>query len=517
MLKVFLGYVVSVVVLLSSAWVVYPTYAASATVLITNIQAGAIGAATQEFIVIYNNSPEEIEITGWCLENKKDLTIACFIDSDAQSIFLPAGKYAIAASSSFMETTPIGSVTTIYDPISQSSGSITGSSDVITLVNSSGETVDTHSWTTSLSGGNQLERHRVEMPTDQESEAVPIDMPIIYQDTNMPDDWSVMPSFLPPPDQTRREDLSLVDICESIDGLQITVPPGMEIDETGACAKIIAKRLVITELLPNATGSDTGHEFIELFNPNDVVVELTSYRLLVGLAYEKSYEFPAATTIPARAYVSFSNSAIPFTLLNTTSRVALALNDGTIVSEVPVYVSPKADESWALIGDNWAYTNRPTPNLTNVPMSKVEVFAPKNSSTLKPCADNQYRSLETNRCRLVVPQSTKPKPCNSDQERNPDTGRCRLVAVSATPAPCKEGQARNSETNRCRTVVKMATADYGVLGAETKTNGNWYVLAAIVGLLLAALGYAVWEWRIELGKLFGKITTYLRRLARLNK
>ena len=529
MVKIILWYVVSVVALLSSAWVVCPAYATSATVLITHIQAGASGAATQEFIVIYNASLEDVEITGWCLENKKDAIVACFDDPDGWLVFLPAGKYAVAASSSFAATVPVGSVTTVYDPASQNSGSITGSSDTITLLDRDKGIVDDYSWMAPLAGGDQLERRQSDALVNQgEEEPLVIDepdepeeqgepAPAVYQDTDAPEDWSVVSSYLPPVNQVRREDPGLVDMCESLEGMQVTVPLGMEIDELGVCVERVVMQLVVSELLPNASGSDIGHEFIEIYNPNDVAVALAPYRLLVGPAYEKSYEFPAGAAIAAGAYISFSNSAIPFTLLNTTSRLALALEDGTVLSEVPAYDTPKDDESWALIGDDWIYTNSPTPNSANTASQEVTAPEATSGSTLKPCADNQYRSSETNRCRLIATQSTQPKPCNADQERNAETNRCRKIVTATAPKPCKEGQERNLTTNRCRTVVKMTTVDYGVLGAETKTGGNWYVLAAIGGVLLVALGYAVWEWHIELAGFFKKVTTRLQRLARPGK
>jgi len=146
MLKVFLGFVVSVVVLLASAYVPsvgHRAYATSATVLITEIQAGATGAATKEFIVIYNNSPDEVDISGWCLTNKSNVTIVCFAAPSAgQALYLPGYKHAVAASTALSSTLLPGTVTSAYIPTSQSSGSITGSSDTISLIDHTG----TSSW-----------------------------------------------------------------------------------------------------------------------------------------------------------------------------------------------------------------------------------------------------------------------------------------------------------------------------------------------------------------------------------
>lgn len=464
MLKVFLGFVVSVVVLLSSAYVpvdIPRAYAASASVIITHIQAGAVGAATKEFIRIYNNSSEPVDIAGWCLTNKNERVIACFDATEiGQALFLPAYQYGIAMSDVFESDVLNDSVVVEYAPLNQSSGSITGSSDTISLVDPTGEVVDSHAWTIPLDAGMQYQRSGEGNP-------------IIYSDTDS--------------------------------AIVVTLP------------------LEISEMLPNAIGSDDDREFIELYNPNDAIVFLAGYILYVGLDDGTAYLFPEGASMQPFGYLSFSNTEIPFTLLNSASKVRLALGDETI-GQSPTYVNPKEGQSWAIIDDQWQYTSRPTPGSENLSSDKVVLVTvpkleTKVSTDPKPCADNQYRSLETGRCRLTASSVDNTiTPCKDNQYRSEETNRCRNIVVTTLPEPCKEGQERNPETNRCRTVTKMSKVDYGVLGASTKSsNGNWYALATVAGVLLLAIAYAVWEWHDELGKFFRKVAKQVTKLARLHK
>jgi len=532
MLKMFLGFVVSVVVLLSSAYVPLlgaRAYAVSATVLITQIQAGGVGAATQEFIVLYNNGTEEVDLSGWCLTNKSSATIACFSPPGVgHETYLPAYKHAVIASAPFAITQPVGTVTLTYTPISQSSGSITGGSDTVSLIDHLGNVVDRHTWTTSLSSGMQFERHGTGAPT-------------VYQDTDGAADWSVTVSGVLPVDETEI-DTTATDSCPNIDGVQSSVPADKELSQTGECVDRIVLLLELTELLPNAVGTDMGQEFIELFNPNDVSVEMKDYVLLVGQNYENTYAFPVDVTILPHKYIRFTNTDIPYGLLNSSSRVAIALAaNGTILGEVPVYTDPPEGQSWALINDVWQYTNQPTPGLENLAMDEGLLDA--KSSTQQPCALNQYRSLETNRCRLlssnmgiitpckdgqyrseetnrcrnIATDAKTVTSCDEDEERNVETNRCRKIVAASVPAPCKAGQERNPDTNRCRTVTKMPNASYGVLGAKTDGGGNLYVVAAVAGVLLLALGYAIWEWHDEIGKFSRKHYRRMIRFARLSK
>ena len=528
MLKAFLGILVSVVVLLSSACVFSPAHAASATVIISQIQAGGAGAATQEFVAIYNNSATEIDITNWCLTNKTNIVFACFTAGPSQLRYLPPHSYAVAGSTPLV--TALASArffTTTYMPLSQSSGSMTGGSDTISLINHAGSVVDHYAWTASLAGGSQLERH---VMADG----------LTYVDTDTAADWSVATSTHIPQEGTVLETV-VIDLCVNIAGDQTTIPDGMVVDIDKVCRQRVITKIVITELLPNAVGSDEGNEFIEIYNPNDDAIDLAGYMLWVGPKLDVSYDFPASTIIPPHTYVSFSNNDIAFNLLNSSSHIRVTTEDGIVVSEVPVYLDPKDGASWALIGDIWQYTKLPTPASKNVllvaddeeertstptPCAINQYRNPDTGrcrllatagSVVTPCKDGQYRSEETNRCRNIAADTKTPTPCDVGEERNAETGRCRKIAASSTPAPCKEGQERNPDTNRCRTITNMPSADYAVLGAKTDNGGSWYAWIAIGGIVVLALGYAIWEWHVEIGKFVRRMLNRVPLFARLRK
>ena len=508
----FLGILVSVVVLLSGVYVPFISnaHATSTDVVITQIQAGGVGAPTQEFIVIYNNSPLEVDISGWCLTNKNGVTIVCFTSQSEQPLYIPGYKHAVAASN----TLPINLATIRYEPINQTSGSMTGSADKISLINRVGGLVDQYTWTSPITGGMHATRNLEQI------------RPLIYQDTGNDLDWTIVVTMTVPKDEMQ-SDQPETDVCPNIDGMQSMVPPESYLSELGECLEQVVAGLDITEVLPNAPGSDAGQEFIEIYNPNEYPVDLSGYRLRIGLSYENEYMFPAGTVIESRSYKSFSNTDIPYSLLNTSSQVMIIHDSGKFVGEAPAYQDPKDGQSWALIDGIWRYVATPTPGLTNVAAGSenvAEIEKPEiipqscavnqyrspetnrcrlissSTTTSTACKDGQYRSEETNRCRNIATDAKVITPCEVDEERNAETNRCRKIVAASQPSQCKEGQERNPDTNRCRTVTKMPNADYGVLGAETKSNGSWYILAAVGGVLLIAIGYAVWEWRDEIGK-----------------
>ncbi len=323
------------------------------------------------------------------------------------------------------------------------------------------------------------------------------------------------------------------DACQNLVGVQAVLPGGYKLTSDGLCMLDLLP-ITVTELLANPSGSDTGNEFIELYNPNETAIDLGLYRLQIGADAAKRYTFPEGSSIEAKSYKKLSGSDISFVLVNTSSQVAVLSADGTVLDESQPYSDPKDDLAWALIDGTWQYTNQLTPGQANAAMlieadevvtatSNLQACAANQyrnsetgrcrliviaSSSLLPCKDGQYRSEETNRCRSIATDAATPAPCNANQERNPDTGRCRLIASADTaPAACKEGQERNPDTNRCRNIVKIVAADYPVEPIATNSGGNigWF---AVGGVGFLALGYGGWEWRMEIVQLFQKLRQF---------
>ena len=505
--RLFLGLIV-----LASSACVTPTHASSANqVIITHVQASGSSGARAEFIALYNNSAVDAPITNWCLVNKANVAFACIGSQGDRLVSLPAYSSAVVASSEYAQTSglPADAFTQVYEVTNQSSGSIVGSADTITLVDENDEVIDSHSWSSAAASGRIFQRVRL------------VEMPVIYASTGGASDWSVGVLTSLPENQVVYHEPSILNPPDPIDpegpdtpgeGEGGTTGPG-----TGANPAEPLEDLYITEVLPNPEGSDSGGEFIEIYNPNAVDVALNGYTLRVGPGLEKSYAFLPNTVIAAGGYLAITNSDVRFTLLNTASKVQL-FKGGRAVDPTVSYDSPKEGQSWAVFEElGWAYTWSVTPSAPNSLLSipLVDSTTPALPAVQKPCAANQYRSPETGRCRLLSSATTgTPAPCAADQVRNVETGRCRKVQQAAAPAACKEGQERNIETGRCRAIKKMLSADYSVDTAATRAAEQgvaWYYWFAIAAIVVAILAYGVWEWREELSRLASAIRQKVAR------
>lgn len=294
---------------------------------------------------------------------------------------------------------------------------------------------------------------------------------------------------------------------------QLSDSSGNDPSPHGGCSS-----LMLTEILPNATGIDAGKEFIEVHNFGDQAINLAGCELRLG---SQSYVLPQEW-LTAGAYQAFYDSQSGLVLPNTTGQtIYLTSAQG----EQPVlYPDGLADDmAWAFIDGSWQVTTTATPGASNQlslapPKISVVPETPKacepgkernletgrcrtipNQASDQGCPAGQARNPATNRCRMTGTGGTIRTPCRPDQERSPETNRCRAVLAAGTaPKSCPAGQARNAETNRCRKVVSAANNLASVTdmpGESPMSNYRGWIVASI---LIAAAGYGLYEWRHDL-------------------
>lgn len=512
--------------------------ATSSDVLIVRAQASGMVTNTgdQEAVEIKNISTATLDVTNWCISNVTR-EIGCIIPPDNQTKLL-----INPGSSVLFMTIPLEQYIQtnlnnagyrkdfelLKDTVNLTSGTLQ-------LLNGSKQVVDELRWGSDTGAAPKLENGKMLQRKDNnDTDNSGVDFEKIATDVGLYQYGGLS------------EEVIVTDQCPNIIGLQAEVPVGYVKDGQGDCysdmclnidslqkeippvyyrlgSDCFPYTLNITELLPNVGGSDTGGEFIELYNPNDVVLDISHYYLQLGPTYSKSYSLPSMSIAP-KQYVAISDASSGITLPNTIANVRLYAIYGERIDETASYETPKDDESWALIDGLWQYTNQPTPAAVNISRSANEenlieeetvVDCPvgkyRNPETnrcktietvdsIKPCAADQVRNSETNRCRSIFSSNTSGlTPCKQGQERSPETNRCRSIAMASSAAlkPCAPGQERNLETNRCR--KKVAESNVGKIvedgTSQASKPSDSFLLA---GVAVAGFGgYALWEWRTE--------------------
>lgn len=503
-LGVGLASVLSVLVLSSNASAISPN------VVIAQIQTGGATAATQEFISMYNNSSAAVDVTNWCLvysssSDATQTTIGCLGSIDTE-VDMSAHSYITAATSKYVVANPG------FTPTITVSSGLASAGGHIKLLDANKNEVDRLGYGTAT---NPETTAAVAPGPGRTLERLDPNFPILKETDNNAADFAV-------------------DICQNIEGVQAIIPPGYENADGLGCTLIPALEdatLLITELLPNAVSTDTGNEFIEVYNPNARAVNLKNYRLELGPSFTKSFVLPDQL-LASGGYASFSDTQTGIVLPNTSATLRLIAPAGNIVDMTATYDAPTDNMAWAIIGETWQYTNQPTPGAANLVSIEPGVGGGTDSpdelepcpagkfrnpdtnrckniedgeGSLTPCAADQVRNPETNRCRSVLTTGSNLTPCQPGQERNPETNRCRATAstASATLKPCAANQERNPETNRCRNKASSVAAGKvkDIAAEQIGGSHNGWLLTG--GVVAAAAGYGVWEWRSEVAA-FGR-------------
>jgi hypothetical protein len=449
------------------------------SVLVYQVQTGAPASSSQEFISLYNITPEPIDITGWCMvySSASDATqsqLSCLTPPNGQTKFwLDGHRSLLMASSEFIQANPDISIDLTFK------SGIAATSGHVKLLNSHKEVVDLVGWGTATKpegtatiahvAGKALQRLNID------------DLKLQDTDNNAADFYQT--NLVAPLTGLYEE---YIEQSSEINGLQIT------------------------EILPDAVGADAGKEFIEIYNPNSGPVSLENYILQLGPGYSKSYSLPDIIIEPLN-FMALYDDKTKISLPNTSGSVRLLDYHGNILSTTDSYQNPGEGLALALSDEAWQLTYQPTPGSKNVILSSKpcpagQVRSPDSgrcrktlsvvANSLKSCKPGQIRSLETNRCRSITSKIGTKAACKSDQFRNPETGRCKKAASSTGPKPCPAGQQRNKETNRCRK-IQPAVSKNEIKDIESPlvtSNFKWWLAGASA---VGSVGYGAYEWRRE--------------------
>lgn len=476
-------------------------------IVIAQIQVGVSGNAKDEYVALYNNGDEDVDITGWCVRNRNLVDFACFTGGDTDYI-LQAHAF-IAVSSQLRTDTQTMQI--VFQSCAANSGCIVASSDAVRLVDKDKQVIDTLEWSSQPSGSYAIERQ-----------------------------WDVTKTATLAVWVWRKQLIYygyIVEPVECFDGTIVLDESSCSTLETVPCDGIMI----------NEIAANTDKQFVELYNPTDASLPLTGCRLQTNRSKTVVYTFGEGISLQSKEYVVVYIEDTLLTLTKTAKGiVSLVSLDGVVEADSVSYANLASMTSWAIFDDGWKQTYTPTPgavnsyaqyavcddgyyrNLTTGRCNKIieaTVLSDcgegreRNPMTgrcrnvptakeLSPCREGQYRNEETNRCRSILLAVSTLKPCADDQFRNPATNRCKKIASSddVALADCGEGRERNPMTNRCRNVKSTTPPAAGFAVEPTEDTVSvfvgWWILG---GVMAIALGYAGWEWREEIGRIIRKV------------
>ena len=251
------------------------------------------------------------------------------------------------------------------------------------------------------------------------------------------------------------------------------------------------KGLIFTEVLSYYDTSRV-EQFIELYNSSANQILLDGCKIRYK---NKTYELVGI--VKPEEY--FKYLPIEFTLTkNPTNVGVIEIIDvnGEVVDKLEYPNGQRKGTSYALIGfdkdgqEMWRTTYVLTPGEAN------------HYQEFRTCEQGKVINETTGNCVKVT--TVAEKICPTGQYLNILTGRCRKYEVT-TKRVCQEGYSLNPETGRCRKIKENNGAEYGLVSEEYEKETTFVALYAVIGVLCVGLIYLVYEFRLEIVRLFGKV------------
>ena len=121
--------------------------------------------------------------------------------------------------------------------------------------------------------------------------------------------------------------------------------------------------MILSEIFPNPSGSDSEDEFIELYNTGSTTIDLVGWKL--GDATSRKYTITQGIVEPD-TYIIFKRSVTKIALNNTgEEKVVLYTNKEQIVDSVQYSGKVEEDSSYVKDDDAWVWTQTSTPEKEN--------------------------------------------------------------------------------------------------------------------------------------------------------
>ncbi len=395
---------------------------ASKSVLISEVQTGSAISASEEFVEIYNSSLNSVDLSSWTMYYKSATGLSWIKKATITSGQVDAGKFWVLSANM-----PGDSV--YVSGLSQTGGNLQ-------IRDKLGTVMDQFGWGTANAA-----------LISPASESAPGQSMYRLYDFNL----LVMQNT-----DNNFADYDITDIPSP--GLV----PAIELAEEDVDPQVYAD-LELSELLPDPASplSDATDEFIEIYNPTAMIVDLSGWKL----RDESGAEYLVKTkSILPNAWVAIMASESKITLNNTGDSIELIDPNGKLVDQSANYEAAEVGLSWSKLDGVWQWAQSPTPSLTN------SIAFVANSISPTAVVDNIKKAVTKKRATKATTSTSKSTP---------------------KPKASKASKVKASSANSA-----SPNAAYEAQSSPPGSSKWWTWLLVLAGV--ATIGYGVYEYRTEI-------------------
>ncbi len=253
--------------------------------------------------------------------------------------------------------------------IQDTKSGLTGTTEQVVLKNAEDNIVDFVCWRNSKPTSSEIEELNeleIKIETCIDSEKVS------YSDSIARDNENWIISNSPTPGEfnniKKTSELPEIDIPEFNSTEKIEEENEIKITENFD-QKICSKDILISEILPNPIGRDTGKEWIELKNSGSEKCSLEGWYIDDDIKGSSSYYFKKNSEIIPDGYFLIPSWESKINLNNNEDKVRLFKKNDELMDEI-YYENAKEDKSFSKIDNEFLWTEKITPLTENLYIEK---------------------------------------------------------------------------------------------------------------------------------------------------
>lgn len=293
-----------------------------AAVILSEVQIEGEKAA-DEFVELYNDSNDSVNLSGWSLRRKsagdttaKGSSLKTFGSSDT----IPANGYFLWTNS--------GSI--LKDLADTTTSSSLSDNNSLALYDKNGDLIDSLTWGI----GHTLPFSPTQFGNPDKKESFTRELSMLS--------WGKTKQTSPTNSHAQ--------------SMPVEEEPPSPIDPG-------QQTILINEVFPNPKEKDDAGEFIELYNPTDKAINISGWEIRDASVSGK-YTFPNGSTLPSLEYLVISDKEFSLSLNNSDEAVSLYDQSGRLVHQVK-YEKTKEGVSLNLVGSGLRGARKPTPGSAN--------------------------------------------------------------------------------------------------------------------------------------------------------
>lgn len=387
--------------------------AATDSVIINEIMTYPVVSITGEFIELYNNGPDTVDLTTWYLkDNTSKDTFILFTKKDfgqAADFKLKTKSHALILDPDYATdyddflTKHFKSGDLILTVANTSLGNGLSETDEVTIYNEKDEIIDqkvlsgtagqNYSWERKSASSTQFLISREPGGTPGAENSVTNLLPPTKPELLTPSSnqqlaantakidftWSGANAktytFLLAKDKDLKDTLSEEELKTNTISLE-KIPAGIyfwqvvasneegdassEIFQFEILAPVYSKSILVNEIMPDPEGDETANEWIELYNNSDEDVDLSDWQLTDRNGTIKKFTIKENIIRP-RGFACFTREDTGITLNNDKDGASLFQPDGNLLVKSPQFTDGSEGWSWARgSSGKWVWTTKPT-------------------------------------------------------------------------------------------------------------------------------------------------------------